>query len=65
VGEEVEEEAVWSADQNQAMMCYYDVQAANAEGLTKEQTEAACAENQDLNPLQCSTIAEIRAWIAL
>ena len=50
MGEEVEEVAVWSADHNQAMVCYYDVQAANAEGLTKEQTEAACAENQDLDP---------------
>ena len=50
VGEEVETVAVWSEDQNQAMVCYYDVQAANAEGLTKEQTEAACAENQDLDP---------------
>jgi hypothetical protein len=73
VGEEFEEEGidgrvlsvVWSADQNQVMVWYYDVQAASAEGLTKVQMEAACAENQDLDPLECSTIAEFRSWIAL
>ena len=56
---------VWSADQNQVMVWYYDVQAANVEGLTKEQMEAVCAESQDLDPLECSTIAEVRSWIAL
>ena len=73
VGEEFEEEGidwrvlsvVWSADQNQVMVWYYDVQAANVEGLTKEQMEAACAESQDLDPLECSTIAEVSSWIAL
>ncbi len=53
---------VWSAYQNQVMVWYYDVQAASAEGLTNVQMEVACAENQDL---ECSTIAEVRSWIAL
>jgi hypothetical protein len=39
-------------------------EALQMEGLIKEQMEAACAANEDMDPLECSTIAEVRSWIA-
>ena len=53
----------WSVTHNRVMVWYFDVDGAEAEGLTKETMHAARAANTDLDPLECSTVVEIRAWI--
>ena len=53
----------WSVTHNRVTVWYFDVDGAEAEGLTKETMHAARAANTDLDPLECSTVVEIRAWI--
>ena len=72
VGEAFEEDGVdwmvlsveWSAIHQRVMVWYFDVDTAEAENLTKEMMLAARAADEDFDAIECSTVAEIRAWIA-
>ena len=71
VGEDFEEEGVdwrvlaveWDAGLEAVVVWYYDVDMAADANLTEDDMHLARTEGVDLDPLECSGIAEVKKWI--
>ena len=57
-------EVEWSGKDRRAVVWYYDVVMAAQQGITEESMEAASVQKRNsIEPLERSTVAEIREWI--
>ena len=71
VGEAFEEEAIewmvldvlWSDDDSEVVVHYYDIADAYNEGLTEDDLREALEDNEYYDCMERSKVSEIRKWI--